>query len=124
MGLNFNFPILLRKERGNLRIAKFKIQETELALELEKIQLSNKIKGQKFEIESLIKQRDIISNLVNDNQTMLNSEERLFSFGESSIFLINSRENNLVTAQLNKILLENRFYISNAEMFRALANFE
>ena len=124
MGLNFNFPILLRKERGNLRIAKFKIQETELALELEKIQLSNKIKGQKFEIESLIKQRDIISNLVNDNQTMLNSEERLFSFGESSIFLINSRENNLVTAQLNKILLENRFYISNADMFRALANFE
>jgi outer membrane protein TolC len=124
IGLNFNFPILLRKERGNLRIAKFKIQETELALELEKIQLSNKIIAQKFELESLIKQRFIISDLVNDNQTMLNSEERLFSFGESSIFLINTRENNLISAQLSQIVLENRYYFSNSELFRVLANFE
>jgi hypothetical protein len=53
---------------------------------------------------------------------MLTSEERLFSFGESSMFLINSRENNLVVAQLADIALENRFFISNSELFRIMAN--
>ncbi len=122
IGLNASFPILLRKERGNLKLSKFKIQETEFALELEKIQLTNKINAQKFEINSLIKQKKIIDDLVKDNQIMLSSEERLFSFGESSLFLINSRENNLVAAQLSQIGLENRFYISNSELFKVMAN--
>lgn len=123
VGLNFNFPILLRKERGNLKLTKFKVQETEFALDLEKIQLSNKIKSQKIEIESLKIQKKYIDELVNDNQIMLSSEERLFAFGESSLFLINSRENNLVTAQLSQIILENRFYISNSELFKVMVNY-
>lgn len=122
VGMNFNFPLFLRKERGSLKIAKFKIQETEFALGLEKVQLSNKINAQKIEIESLIKQRNLISGLVNDNNAMLLSEERLFTFGESSLFLINTRENNLVSAQLASILLENRFLISNSDLFKIMAN--
>lgn len=122
VGMNFNFPLFLRKERGSLKLAKFKIQETEFALSLEKVQLSNKISAQKIEIESLIKQRNLINGLVNDNNTMLLSEERLFTFGESSLFLINTRENNVVSAQLSKIALENRFYISNSELFKIMAN--
>ena len=122
VGLNFSFPLFLRKERGNLKLAKLKVQETIFALDLEKVQLTNKINAQKIEIASLTKQQTIINDLVKDNSTMLNSEERLFSFGESSMFLINSRENNLVSAQLSQIALENRFYISNSELFRILAN--
>jgi outer membrane protein TolC len=122
IGLNFNFPVFLRKERGSLQLAKFKVQETEFALNLETLQLTNKINGQKIEIESLLKQKDFINDLVKDNTTMLQSEERLFSFGESSMFLINSRENNLVSAQLSQIAIENRFYNSNAELFKIMAN--
>lgn len=122
IGLNFYFPLFLRKERGSLKIAKFKIQETEFELNLERVQLTNKINAQKTEIESLLKQKELIKGLVNDNLTMLKSEERLFSFGESSLFLINTRENNLVTAQLSKIAIENRFFISNSELFKIMAN--
>lgn len=122
VGMNFYFPLFLRKERGSLKLAKFQIQETEFALNIEKVQLANKINAQKIEIESLIKQRNLINGLVNDNNTMLLSEERLFTFGESSLFLINTRENNLVTAQLASILLENRFLISNSELFKIMAN--
>lgn len=122
LGLNFYFPLFLRKERGNLKLAKLKVQETVFALDLEKLQLTNKINAQKIEIQSLVKQKIIIKDLVKDNLIMLTSEERLFSFGESSMFLINSRENNLVTAQLSQIILENRFYISNSELFRIMAN--
>ena len=122
VGLNFYMPLFLRKERGNLKLAKFKVQETEFALDIEKVQLSNKINAQKIELQSLLKQKELINGLVTDNLTMLNSEERLFSFGESSIFLINTRENNLVSSQLSKIALENRYLISNAELFNIMAN--
>ena len=122
IGLDFYFPLFLRKERGSLKLAKYKVQETEFVLDLEKVQLTNKINAQKLEIASLLIQKDLIKDLVQDNMTMLNSEERLFSFGESSLFLINTRENNLVSAQLSQIALENRFYISNSELFKIMAN--
>jgi outer membrane protein TolC len=122
VGLEFYFPLFLRKERGNLKLAKFKVQENEFALALEKTQLTNKISAQKIEINSLLKQKKLAKDLVENNIKMLNSEERLFSFGESSLFLINTRENNLVSAKLAAIALENRFYISNSELFKIMAN--
>ena len=121
IGANFSFPLFLRKERGGLQLAKFKIQDTKYELDLERVQLKNKINAQKTEINSLEKQQKLISDLVKDYNTMLNSEERLFSFGESSIFLINSRENNLVSSQLASLLLENRYLNSNAELFKIMA---
>jgi outer membrane protein TolC len=122
VGLNFYFPLFLRKERGNLKMAKFKVQDALLDLDLEKVQLKNKIISQQIEIQSLQKQNEIITDLVQDYTTMLYSEERLFSFGESSIFLINSRENNLVNSQLSEINIQNRYFISNAELFKIMAN--
>ncbi|WP_125720009.1 TolC family protein [Flavobacterium ustbae] len=120
--IDFSFPIFLRKERGSLKMAKLKIQDMQYDIGQQRLELKNKIKAQQTEIASLRKQKIVIDNLVNDYMTMLNSEEKLFSFGESSIFLINSRENNLVSAKLSQISLENQFYISNAELYKILAN--
>ncbi len=63
-----------------------------------------------------------VDALVTDYTTMLTSEEKLFSFGESSIFLINSRENNLVNARLSQISIDNQYFVSNAKLFRIIAN--
>ncbi|MFD2940705.1 TolC family protein [Flavobacterium notoginsengisoli] len=120
--IDFSFPIFLRKERGNLKMAKLKIQDLQFDIGQQRLELKNKIKAQQTEIASLRRQKIVIDNLVTDYMTMLNSEEKLFSFGESSIFLINSRENNLVSAKLSQISLENQFYISNAELYKILAN--
>lgn len=122
VGLNFYFPLFLRKERGSLQLAKYKLQDVKFDLDLERVSLKNKIKAQQTEISSLEKQKQLIDNLVVDYNTMLTSEERLFSFGESSIFLINTRENNLVSAQLSKLLIENRYFDSNAKLFKIMAN--
>ena len=122
IGVNFKFPLFLRNERGSLQLAKFKIQDTKLTLDLERIQLKNKINAQQTEIKSIEKQLQLISSLVSGNGQMLQSEERLFSLGESSIFLINARENNLVSIQLTQLGLENRFLNSNAELFKIMAN--
>jgi len=120
--VDFSIPIFLRKERGSLKIAKLKIQDLKFDIEQQRLELKNKIKAQQTEITSLKRQKAVIDNLVQDYLIMLNSEEKLFSFGESSIFLINSRENNLVSAKLSQISIENQFYISNAELYKILAN--
>lgn len=122
IAVNFAFPIFLRKERGALKLAKLKIQDSRFQLEQERLQLKNKIDAQRAEISSVKEQRDVISGLVSDYTTMLNSEERLFSYGESSFFLINTRENNLINARLQEISLENRYFISKADLFKILAN--
>lgn len=122
IGLNFSFPIFLRKERGALKMSKLKLQDSQLDLDLERVQLKNKINAQQAEIVSMIKQIMIINALVNDYTKMLESEERLFSLGESSIFLLNSRENNVVSSKLSEINLETRYLISNADLFKLIAN--
>lgn len=120
--VNFSVPIFLRRERGDLKLAKLKIQDAVYDLSQQRLELKNKISAQQTEIESLRRQKGIIDALVTDYTTMLNSEEKLFSFGESSIFLINSRENNLVNARLSQISIENQYFISNAQLFRVMAN--
>lgn len=122
LGVNFSFPLFLRKERGSLKLAKLKIQDGQLDLELERVALKNKILAQQAEIEALRLQQLTMSELVKDYSTMLSSEERLFSFGESSLFIINSRENNVVSSRLSQISIENRLLISIADLFRTLSN--
>lgn len=122
IGVNCYFPLFLRKERGDLKLTKLKIQESQFTLASEKLQLSNKINAQKTEQQSLRKQQQFIRGLVTDHQLMLSSEERLFSFGESSLFVLNSRENNLLVTQLAAIVLENRFFVSSIELFKNMAN--
>jgi outer membrane protein TolC len=121
-GLSFSYPLFLRKERGNYKIAKFKLDNARLTLTLENQTLQNKIKAQQQEISSLKQQLEITTELVSDYQKMLQSEERLFFFGESSIFLINSRENNLLTTNLLAIETNIKYYIASAELQRTLVN--
>ncbi len=124
VGLNFSFPLFLRKERGSLRLAKLKIQDGNFELSNERLQLRNKIEAQKAELTILASQQTTIAELVNDYNRMLTSEERLFLLGESSVFLINTRENSLVSAQLSQIDLQNRYLLSHAELFRVLGGAE
>lgn len=121
VGLNFSFPIFLRKERGYLQLTKLKILDTEFELDFQKAALQNKISAGQNEIEALQRQMELTNQLVADYASMLASEERLFSFGESSLFLINARENSLVTSRISQIDLQNRYLNANASLMQLLA---
>jgi outer membrane protein TolC len=121
IGLNFSIPIFLRKERAGLKLAKLKIQDSEFSLQFERKNLENKLKSQQQEIISLQIQQEYNTKLVRDFSTLLSAEDRLFNMGESSLFLINSRENTLVSSQLNAIVLENRFFQAILGLFKTRA---
>lgn len=122
LGLNFSMPLFLRKERAGLKLAQLKIQDSQYSRQFESLQLQNKVKAQEQEIASLKKQLDYTTRLVTDFDTMLKAEDRLFEIGESSLFVINSRENALVSAQINNIVVENRLYNAFIGLYQSLGN--
>lgn len=120
-GVNFSFPLFLRKERANLKLAKIKVAESKFSLNFEQQTLVNKIQAQKNEINSFKRQMQLVSELVANYMQMLSAEERLFQMGESSMFLINSRENTLVATQLNSISLTNSYLQAALDLYKTMA---
>lgn len=120
-GINFELPLFLRKERGDLRLAKFKVQDAQFDLKNEEIVIQNKVIAVFNALESFSRQNELISTIVQDNRVLLSAEERKFSFGESSLFLINTRERNLIDAELKSIEVQNKYYETKAKLFNSLA---
>jgi len=120
-GVNVSFPLFLRKERGDLRLAKVKMQDTEFEIDATRVNLKNKINALKQELESYIAQNEITTEMVSDYQRMLQAEERKFQLGESSLFLVNSRESKLIDGQLKAIEIQNKFFSTKAKLFNSLA---
>ncbi|WP_273568287.1 TolC family protein [Maribacter halichondriae] len=120
-GLAFRLPLFLRKERGDLKLAKIKLQDAEYELDNAEIQLRNKIVAIYRELESFETQNILIDEIVENYTTLVSAEERKFSFGESSLFLINSRESKLIDAELKKNQVQNKFFTTKAKLFNSLA---
>jgi len=120
-GLNVYFPLFLRKERGDLKLAKIKLQDTEFEVQNTRVSLKNKIDAINQELDSYVAQNDFTNVIVNDYTKMLSAEERKFFLGESSLFLVNSRESKLIDAKLKAIEIENDFLKTKANLFNVLA---
>ncbi len=120
-GVTFRLPLFLRKERGDLKLAKFKLQDAEFERDNAEVQIQNKILGIYRELESFDSQNVLIDDIVNDYETLLTAEERKFSFGESSLFLINSRESSLIDAELKQNEVQNKYFTAKAKLFNSLA---
>ncbi|WGD34501.1 TolC family protein [Olleya sp. YS] len=114
------FPLFLRKERGDLKLSKLKIQDAEFEFADTQLQIKNKVDAINREINSYKLQNILIENIVEDYDTLLKAEERKFSFGESSVFLINNRENKLIESQVKALQLQNKFFTTKAKLFNSL----
>lgn len=120
-GVTMRFPLFLRKQRGDLKLAKLKMQDTKFEMESTRLSLRNKIDAITQELDSYIIQNDYTETIVSDYEVLLQAEERKFFLGESSLFLVNSRESKLIDAKLKAIVLENNFFKTKASLFNVLA---
>ncbi|MDP5228760.1 MAG: TolC family protein [Cellulophaga sp.] len=120
-GITVELPLFLRKERGDLKLAKFKLRDAELDFQNAEIAIKNKIVAIYRELDSFEIQNQLIDDIVQNYRTLLMAEERKFSFGESSLFLINSRESKLIDSELKKNQVQNKFFTAKAKLFNSLA---
>jgi outer membrane protein TolC len=105
-GLQFSMPLFLRAELGDLRLTQIKMREAEYNQSQKSLEVTNKILRYYQELNNLIEQRNIYNNNVNNYQRLLNAERRKFDAGESSLFLINSREVSLIEASIKLVEVE------------------
>lgn len=124
VGVNFSIPLFLRKERGDLQKSKIKLQDAELELYSEQLNLQNKIRALKEQFLSYQEQVLMINQLVENYEILLNAEERKLQLGESSVFLVNTREKSLISARLKQISVQEKLWNTRAELTQVLAILE
>jgi outer membrane protein TolC len=109
-GIKFEMPLFLSEGRGEYRMAKLKLESSKLDLNVKQQQVEIKVKQYFNEYVNLKKQIILQSAAYSNYTQLLKAEETRFFNGESSLFLINSRESKALEAQEKLIELKTKYY--------------
>jgi outer membrane protein TolC len=114
-GARLYYPIFIRKERAELKITKLKIEANQAGIEMKIIDLKNKEEAIRNEILQTIEMITIQQNQVLNNRRLRDAEQIRFEMGESSLFLVNSREMNYLSSRVKLTEYESKIKISEAK---------
>ncbi|WP_128543497.1 TolC family protein [Larkinella soli] len=117
VGLDVVFPLFLRKERGKLQQIRIKANQ----LSLERQQVSRDIvvdvRAAWNDLKALERQLTVQEQTVRNQQRLVQAEQQKFSIGESSLFLVNSRESKLIDLQLKWEELKSKYQKTLADLY-------
>ena len=118
-GLSVGMPLFLRKERGKLQVVKTKISLQELEMIETRRSVGVEVNTRYNELKNLEVQLKRQNEVVIALQTLLSGEIIKFQNGESSLFVVNMRETNLINAGIKLAEFESKFAKSIAYLFWA-----
>jgi outer membrane protein TolC len=102
-------PLRLSQGRGEYRAAKIKIQETSLDLMQTRLSISNKVRMYFNELANVQSQVRIAEANLDNYNRLYRGEDTRFRIGESSLFLLNSRENKVLESAQKLVELKTKF---------------
>ena len=111
-GFQFGLPLFQRQARGEYSMAKIKLTGQQLEKKQQRLEIENKVKYAFSELISLQQQAVLFDQNVKNQLLLLQAEETKFSIGESSLFLVNTRENKLLESQQKMAELKTKFFKS------------
>ena len=91
-GVTLTMPLFQRQARGELAKTKNKIDELDWNIKYITLEIENKVRGSFAEFYALKQQVKTNEGILNANKLLFDTENIKFQMGESSLFLINSRE--------------------------------
>ncbi len=112
-GIDFKLPIFLREGRGEYKKTKLKIEETNYQFSAKKWEVENKIRNYYNEANLLKDQIRITQQAYNGFNAILRAEAFRFQNGESSLFLINTRENKVIETAEKLVALRIKYLKAN-----------
>jgi outer membrane protein TolC len=115
-GLTFSTSTLFRAERGDVQLAKIKIENTQLQLEQKIQDLNNKLQQYINDCNQSVQQIALYQDMVKNYAQLLALENARFNLGESSLFLINSRELKYIEAQVKMAKLQMEYAVAKASV--------
>jgi outer membrane protein TolC len=124
-GVTFYTPLLLRKTRGAVGLAKAKIEMKQTSRDLKEQQLITKLESELNNWTVLNQQVTTISQNVRSLEALLTGETRRFEIGESTLFLVNARDVAVIDSRLTLNDLASKLRTSYAKTrFAAGLGFE
>jgi len=120
-GIRLRFPIFLRQERAELNLTNLKLQSVNFDRQVIDLELRNKLNSIRQQIKSYQRQIKISERIVNDFIQLFKGEQRKFDTGESSLFLVISRESQLLSSQLKLIDLNYKILDAKGRLFNVSA---
>ena len=121
-GIRLSFPIFLRQERAELNLTNLKLQSVNFDRKVITLELRNKLNSIRQQIKSYQRQINISERIVDDFIQLFKGEQRKFDIGESSLFLVISRESQLLSSQLKLIDLNYKILDAKGRLFNVSAN--
>ncbi len=100
IGVDLAFPLFLRAERGKLRQVQLQNQQTGLQRQQTGRDIANEVQQAWNELLALERQISTQQQAVTNQQVLVRAEVDKFQLGESSLFLVNSRETKLIDYQV------------------------
>lgn len=117
MGIDFSFPILLRKERGKLQQTKLKLQSNEYQLAQNQIEIKNEVIGayaQSNAFQDLLLQYQGVSQ---NYRRLLEAEIINLQNGETDLFKLNIQQDKYIEAQTDYFDAFTKWEKSKAEYY-------
>jgi outer membrane protein TolC len=111
-GFDVGMPLLLRQGRGDYKMAKLKVQNTSLEQDAAKLEINNKVKRYYTELINLLEQVRINEQALTAFKKVLEVENMKFEIGESSLFVLNLRENKVLEAYQKLAEVRAKFFKS------------
>lgn len=108
-GLNFSFPLFLRKERGKMETVRLKQAMTSNKFNQKLVDQEAKVRNYFNELQTTRQQIDLYADVTQNYSRLFEAEQIKFDLGESSVFLLNTREQKLIEAQIKLIKLQGLF---------------
>ncbi|WP_168194043.1 TolC family protein [Pontibacter sp. SGAir0037] len=124
LGISLSQPLFLRQERGKLQLTKVKQEENKLALAQTSREVENSLHAAFNEWQALENQIRLQEQMVTNARTLREGESTRFQSGESSLFLINSREVKLMEAELKLYNLRAKYAKAKTLLYWAAGNIE
>ena len=115
-GFNVAIPLPNRSGFGAYRAAKIKLQSMDYERSFTQINLENKVRFHYNEVLNLQKQIRIYEDAYANYVRLFDAEQLKFSLGETTLFLLNTRENKALEAYQKLLELKAKFYQAFASL--------
>ncbi len=117
LGFEFIFPIFLRAERGKLKEVRFKQEELRYEQLIASRKIQNDVTTKYNDLTAYSKQIELQIENISNQEILLRGELQKFDLGETTLFIINSRESKLIDMQMKRESLIAAYQKALAELF-------
>lgn len=117
LGFQFSYPLLLRKERGKLQRVEIKQLQVSADRQQKEREVTNNIRVNQNNWMLLESQIRTQSTQVGYSRNLRDADQTLFFTGESSFFLVNTREMALINSEIRLYELQVRLAKTQAVLY-------